>query len=127
MTFVDRSLEALGGNIGDNKRNLQALEDHLRHLVPFVGAGLSVPIYPTWTELLLGMTADETMRQSVAALLRHKRYEEAAEEIFDGLAPKDFRAKAGVGPWPREAALSDHWRGMRVTKTGERSSDHHQS
>ena len=93
MSFVDQALEILG-NIGDNKSNLQALEQHRTRLVPFVGAGLSMPYgYPNWSELLRSLSPDDKTRAEVDVLLKHYQYEEAADVIADVIPPKTFREK----------------------------------
>lgn len=93
MSFVDQALQILG-DLGDNKRNLQALEQHRTRLVPFVGAGLSIPLgYPSWANLLKSLAPDDTTKAEVGILLKHYQYEEAAEVIAENLPPKLFRAK----------------------------------
>jgi Sulfatase-modifying factor enzyme 1/SIR2-like domain len=93
MSFVDQALRILGP-IGNNERHLRDLKDELTNLVPFVGAGLSIPLnYPSWSELLISIAPDDKIREEVRILLKHFNYEEAAQEVFDGLTPTNFRAK----------------------------------
>lgn len=88
--FAEQALTILGGR-GDNKRNLRDLGDHLHQLVPFVGAGMSMPFgYPAWGGLVKSLAPDG-VKAEVEALLKHFHYEDAAAAIADEVAPKQFR------------------------------------
>jgi hypothetical protein len=51
-------------------------------IVPFVGAGMSVPFgFPTWTDFLLAQADLSRVKDDVAALLADGKYEEAAEAV----------------------------------------------
>jgi hypothetical protein len=89
-TLVSEALKLLG-DFGDNRDNLAGLERYRNQLVPFIGAGLSLAFgYPTWANLLRQMAPPKV---SLEPLLKDWKYEEAAQDVYDNLAPKDFRAK----------------------------------
>ncbi len=91
--FVDEALAILG-DLGQNRRYLPELEPLRQQIVPFVGAGLSIPFgYPAWGDLLLQLAPDDEIRKEVEADLQYFRYEEAADRIQDELSPKAFRIK----------------------------------
>jgi NB-ARC domain/TIR domain/SIR2-like domain len=80
-SFTEKALEILG-DIGTNSSNLALLEECLRRLVPFVGAGLSVDFgYPTWGQFLQETAVKFGVGTRIASLLANYKYEEAAEEL----------------------------------------------
>lgn len=88
-----RISEILG--IGSNKRNFKELVMHCvnDNVVPFVGAGMSVPIYHLWNNVLIGIAKksfDPSFPQSIQGLLDQNEYEEAASVIFTELGEGEF-------------------------------------
>lgn len=71
----------------ENKRNLGAVAEGIakNHVIPFVGAGMSCPIYGTWAEYLCSIlpVIDTDGRRHLERQLAEGRYEEAAQNIQD--------------------------------------------
>ena len=64
---------------------------HRIPLVPFVGAGLSIPMgFPSWTGFLTPLAADCGKSAEIADLVDACRYEEAAEAVESGLGAEAF-------------------------------------
>lgn len=66
----------------ENREVYKLISENLQQLVPFVGAGLSVPFYPMWGESLrqiAGRISDEGDRKACEALIEKGRYLDAAE------------------------------------------------
>jgi len=62
-------------------------------VVPFVGAGMSVPFgFPAWRPFLESQAPDETVRQRIVELLDHGQYEEAAEVLLNARGENAFHA-----------------------------------
>ena len=84
-TLVDSMNEIL--ELYENAENLQELIKQVenKRIVPFIGAGLSVPMgYPRWSDFLLGLVKqDEGVRVKVQAFLNKNDYENAASEIVN--------------------------------------------
>src|SRR5262245_31623286 len=60
-------------------------------VVPFVGAGISVPIgYPGWTSFLLEQAEQFQRRAEIAAQLAAGKYEDAAETLSEMQGPRAF-------------------------------------
>ncbi|HUU68779.1 MAG TPA: SIR2 family protein, partial [Planctomycetota bacterium] len=80
--------------IEDNERNLQLLVDQLQNpigVIPFVGAGLSIPAgFPGWTSFLLGLACKRNKEARVQELLDAGHYEEVAEELMEALGLRLF-------------------------------------
>jgi hypothetical protein len=78
----------------DNIHALGALVDQLSSrvgVVPFVGAGLSIPYgYPGWGGFLLREAEKAGARAKVARLLRAQKYEEAAECLLHARSRQPF-------------------------------------
>ncbi|BDC48718.1 hypothetical protein F183_A10340 [Bryobacterales bacterium F-183] len=90
MAFVDDALQILG-NIADNQKNLRELELQRSSIVPFVGAGLSIPFgYPNWKDLLLGLAPNDAVRGEVRTFVDSSLFEEAAERVARKVAPDTF-------------------------------------
>jgi|GEM_PF-6466862 len=79
----------------ENKHYLDAVIKLIKDnhaVVPFVGAGLSVPIYPTWPDFFSNVVSEATIRPSaketIESLLARNNYEKAAsvlkESVGDG-------------------------------------------
>lgn len=76
------------------QRSVVRLVEQLRSrpgVVPFVGAGLSVPYGMLgWRAFLLGLAHEGGVGDEVGLLLVAGNYEEAAERVLEGLAPLAF-------------------------------------
>lgn len=63
-------------------------------LLPFVGAGLSMPMgFPSWGEFLGNLSQECGKESEVAALLLDGQYEEAAETVESGLGAAIFNRR----------------------------------
>lgn len=80
--------------IGSNRENLRLLVDQLRRpqrVVPYVGAGLSIPFgFPGWTDFLLSQAREGRIEQKIRGRIRLGQYEEAAEDLFGALGQRAF-------------------------------------
>ena len=78
----------------DNADRFEALRAAYRRgaVIPFVGAGLSMPSgYPGWTEYLYSLREETTVPEAdLAALISRGEYEEAAQLLFDALPYDSF-------------------------------------
>src|SRR3954464_12535806 len=100
--FLDTGAGALTGGLaplaalGENPLNIRLLLRQIRApvgVVPFVGAGLSVPFgFPAWRPFLEAQAPDEATRQKVVDLLEHGRYEEAAEALLIVRGEEEFQS-----------------------------------
>ena len=83
-------------SIENNDHNIRRVVEQLRSpigVLPFVGAGLSIPFgYPGWTDFLLLQAQATGMRNKVSRMLRQGQYEEAAGEIECALTPFGLRS-----------------------------------
>ena len=83
-------------SLADNARNLPLLIEQLRTrvgVVPFVGAGMSVPFgFPAWRPFLELQAPDATVRERIVDLLDDGQYEEAAERLLKELKGTPFQA-----------------------------------
>lgn len=82
-------------SIGSNKRNFKELVMFCvdNNVVPFVGAGMSVPIYRLWNEVLISIAEksfDPNFPITVQGLLNKAQYEEAASCILKELGEGEF-------------------------------------
>ena len=99
MVAVDEALRAIRDASRSNGETLDDLKERLTGaqpipLVPFVGAGLSMPMgFPSWGGFLTGLAGDCGKSVEVAALLRDGKYEEAAETVEVGLGATIFNAR----------------------------------
>lgn len=82
-------------SLADNTFNLSLLIKQIQArvgVVPFVGAGMSVPFgFPAWRPFLESQSPDETVRQQIVRLLDHGQYEEAAELLLDTRGENAFQ------------------------------------
>lgn len=83
-----------------NRENFECLKQQLQgnHILPVIGAGLSRPIYPLWSNLLKRIAGDSSPRvkKQVYSMLR-KEYLEAHTSAFEDAADlllKDWGKKA---------------------------------
>ena len=96
---IAEALEIIRKTWPSNGDYLDDLEERLTRtnaipLVPFVGAGLSVPMgFPAWGRFLAGLAAECGKSGEVAALLEDGRYEEAAETAEAGLGATIFKRR----------------------------------
>ncbi|WP_437304319.1 SIR2 family protein [Sorangium sp. So ce388] len=87
-----RLRDLLGLDHGQNAETFRLLREQLDSpmgVVPFVGAGLSIPCgMPGWTQFLLDMGDRIENRQAIEKHLRDSEFEEAAQAIADALGPR---------------------------------------
>ena len=108
---IDAALKEIREAWESNGDYLDDLRDRLTGanpipLVPFVGAGLSVPMgFPSWGGFLKGLAAECGKSTEVVALLAEGKYEEAAETVEEGLSPEIFndRVQHNLGKRRSEA------------------------
>jgi tetratricopeptide (TPR) repeat protein len=63
-------------------------------LMPFVGAGLSMPMgFPSWTRFLKNLAGECGLSAEIATLLANGQYDEAADRIEQGLSPTLFNKR----------------------------------
>ena len=99
--------------IGDNEAYLDLLVKQVRSpggVVPFVGAGMSVPFrFPSWRDFLLQQAPDAATRERLEKRLAEGEYEEAAEDLFVAGGGNAFQANLAhvFGP--------DHLAGQPLT------------
>ena len=81
--------------IGNNNFTLNELVTQLRSslgVLPFVGAGLSIPFgFRSWRDFLLGMAQTPDLRQKISERISRGEYEEAAQDLLEALGDLDFR------------------------------------
>ncbi|MEM7037554.1 MAG: hypothetical protein AAF570_11290, partial [Bacteroidota bacterium] len=77
-----------------NKNALYDLKEQVhssRRVIPFVGAGLSIPYgYPRWGNLLRKLAENRNFQTKVEALLEANLYEYAAEIVKNGMGEFHF-------------------------------------
>jgi WD40 repeat protein len=82
-------------SLADNERNLVALTEQIRTgvgIVPFVGAGMSVPFgFPAWRPFLESQAPNAVVRKRLATLLDRGFFEEAAELLLQERGEKEFQ------------------------------------
>lgn len=60
-------------------------------LIPFVGAGMSIPAYPTWSNALKNiLDGKEDDNKKLDELLEKMQYEEAAQYVYDKIGKNNF-------------------------------------
>jgi hypothetical protein len=81
MNFAQNALGILG-DLGPNAQNLGILASCRDKIVPFVGAGLSIPFeYPSWNALLLDMAERVGIGNEVRSHAAKLEFEEAAQLV----------------------------------------------
>jgi len=91
MVRVDEALQTIRDAWASNSDYLEDLKERLTGshpipLVPFVGAGLSMPMgFLSWGAFLTALADECGKSRPVAALLAEGKYEEAAETVEEGL------------------------------------------
>jgi tetratricopeptide (TPR) repeat protein len=99
MISIDDALRQLGDAWPSNADQLDDLKQRLTAaqpipLVPFVGAGLSMPMgFPSWVGFLKDLAAECGKSDDVLAELAEGEYEEAAETVEQGLGPAIFNKR----------------------------------
>jgi len=81
-------------NIEGNKDNLRRLLEQIKtgvSVIPFVGAGLTMPFgFPGWTEFLLGLARTAGIEAKIRKRISADEYEEAAEDLLAALRKRVF-------------------------------------
>ena len=81
--------------IGNNEFALDELVTQLQTalgVLPFVGAGLSIPFgFRGWQEFLLARAQNSILREKILQRIAQGEYEEAAQDLLDSLGDLDFR------------------------------------
>src|SRR5262245_19599816 len=80
-------------SLGDNRINIDFLVEQLQTggVIPFVGAGMSVPFgFPDWKTFLLSMAPDNAAKERIEKCIAKGDYEEAAEILLE------FRGSNGL-------------------------------
>jgi hypothetical protein len=91
MVLIDEALQIVRETWPSNGSFLDDLKDrltmaHATPLVPFIGAGLSIPMgFPSWTGFLKDLALECGKSDEVASLLVEGGYEEAAQAVEHGL------------------------------------------
>jgi WD40 repeat protein len=92
LDFIPPEIRALQDNTESTRRLVEQLRTPLA-VVPFVGAGLSVPHgMPGWTAFLTSLAQRAGRTQKIRMMLRAGEYEEAALELERTLTPFSFNA-----------------------------------
>ena len=82
-------------SIAENENNIRLLTDQIKTqvgIVPFVGAGMSVPFgYPAWRPFLENQAPDKIVHQCIISLLDQGQYEEAAEKLVESCGEHNFQ------------------------------------
>ncbi|HUV82057.1 MAG TPA: tetratricopeptide repeat protein [archaeon] len=79
----------------ENKVNLPLLVEQLKTgngVIPFVGAGLSIPLgFPGWTKFLLEQGQSAGIKKEIENRINAGEYEEAAEDLLNALKGRAFQ------------------------------------
>ena len=85
MSAQDNSLKELE-DIEDTKHNLRRLREQLQTqigIIPFVGAGLSMPFgFPSWSRFLIDQAKKSGIETKIKRRLAKGKFEEAAEDLL---------------------------------------------
>ena len=102
-------------SLGDNRINIAALVEQLQTggVIPFVGAGMSVPFgFPDWKSFLMLMALDDSEKRLIEERLAKGEYEEAAEHLLQSRGSNAFQAAIDftfgpekLGVLPESAAI----------------------
>ena len=100
MLPIDEALQRIRDTWPANADHLKDLEERLKGaahpipLLPFVGAGLSMPMgFPGWGRFLSDLAGECGKTAEVTALMATGAYEEAAELIEQSLSPTIFNTR----------------------------------
>lgn len=81
--------------IGNNSFTLDELVKQLKTalgVLPFVGAGLSIPFgFKGWQEFLLATAKSDSLRETISQRIKGGEFEEAAQDLVTELGEFDFR------------------------------------
>ncbi|MGH9648048.1 MAG: tetratricopeptide repeat protein [Bryobacteraceae bacterium] len=92
LTLIRQAPPSNADYLDDLQARLTAA--HPIPLVPFIGAGLSMPMgFPSWTDFLTGLAQESGVAAQVAALLSADEYEEAAQATEQALSPVIFNKR----------------------------------
>lgn len=84
-------IEGIAGNAANLRRLVEQLRTPMR-VIPFVGAGLSIPYgMPGWCPFLLKLAQGAGLETEIARHLQEERYEEAAADLLAGMGPRAFQ------------------------------------
>ncbi len=81
-------------SLGDNRINIAALVEQLQTggIIPFVGAGMSVPFgFPDWKSFLMSLAPDDSEKRLIEERLAKGEYEEAAEYLLQSRGSNAFQ------------------------------------
>jgi hypothetical protein len=77
-----------------NGANLRRLVEQLQSdsgIIPFIGAGVSIPVgFPSWTAFLLSQAHRVGLKSKVQHRIKAGEYEEAAQDLLDCMQPRAF-------------------------------------
>jgi tetratricopeptide (TPR) repeat protein len=94
MSTQDEALREILEFAPDNPQYLHLLREQLASrpgVIPFVGAGLSVPFgYKSWTAFLLEQAAAAGITEAIKSLIDKGDYEEAGERVREGRGSVTF-------------------------------------
>jgi hypothetical protein len=108
QTDLDYVFDTYPENEG-NFRRLGEDIDSSTGIVPFVGAGLSIPLgFPSWRDFLLAQAARANVEAEIRDLLEQGEFEEAAERLLNELRPQAFNDSL-------DDAFGDHKLDSRVS------------
>ena len=86
--------------IDNNEYMLDELVTQLRSslgVLPFVGAGLSIPFgFKGWGDFLVARARTPGVRQKISDRIKKGDYEEAAQDLLESLGKLDFRDALGI-------------------------------
>lgn len=90
---IDEVILKIGGS-QDNQANLRRLTEQLGSpvgVIPFVGAGLSIPLgFPGWSGFLLSLAERAGIQNQIRERINAGEYEEAAEDLLAALERRAF-------------------------------------
>src|SRR5262245_1164051 len=91
---AEGDLLATIADIQDNKDNLRQLVEQLKTsigIIPFVGAGLSIPFgFPGWGSFLIAEARKAGVEETIQRHLNVGKYEEAAEDLLHARGYRAF-------------------------------------
>ncbi|MBC9786595.1 SIR2 family protein [Heliobacterium chlorum] len=94
MAYNDESIKLVFDTEPTNENTLKKLSKQLKttvKVIPFVGAGMSVPFgFPEWGKFLLLMAKSRNMEKETEELIRIGKYEEAAELLYNEMKHRAF-------------------------------------
>ena len=79
--------------ISKNQYNFEKLVKQMEtplNIIPFVGAGMSCPIYPLWEKFLLSMAEEADRYNEISEMLKKGLFEEAAGELINDMGKRYF-------------------------------------